>query len=60
MLGLTSHEPNFSLLREEVRFGGKKSQKRCVVCRCGEGKQAVIFYLYKGARVSEFMACSNN
>uniref|UniRef100_A0A7N8WPU0 5'-3' exoribonuclease 1 n=1 Tax=Mastacembelus armatus TaxID=205130 RepID=A0A7N8WPU0_9TELE len=28
MLGLTSHEPNFSLLREEVRFGGKKSQKR--------------------------------
>ncbi|XP_053293486.1 5'-3' exoribonuclease 1 [Pleuronectes platessa] len=28
MLGLTSHEPNFSLLREEVRFGGKKNQKR--------------------------------
>uniref|UniRef100_A0A3B3ZF56 5'-3' exoribonuclease 1 n=1 Tax=Periophthalmus magnuspinnatus TaxID=409849 RepID=A0A3B3ZF56_9GOBI len=28
MLGLTSHEQNFSLLREEVRFGGKKSQKR--------------------------------
>ncbi|XP_078420319.1 5'-3' exoribonuclease 1 isoform X2 [Cetorhinus maximus] len=28
MLGLTSHEPNFSLLREEVRFGGRKSQKR--------------------------------
>ncbi|XP_041805238.1 5'-3' exoribonuclease 1 isoform X2 [Chelmon rostratus] len=28
MLGLTSHEPNFSLLREEVQFGGKKSQKR--------------------------------
>ncbi|KAM9322764.1 5'-3' exoribonuclease 1 isoform 2-T2 [Pholidichthys leucotaenia] len=28
MLGLTSHEPNFSLLREEVRFGGKKTQKR--------------------------------
>ncbi|MEQ2267147.1 5'-3' exoribonuclease 1, partial [Xenotaenia resolanae] len=28
MLGLTSHEHNFSLLREEVRFGGKKSQKR--------------------------------
>lgn len=24
MLGLTSHEPHFSLLREEVRFGGKK------------------------------------
>ncbi|XP_069753461.1 5'-3' exoribonuclease 1 isoform X2 [Narcine bancroftii] len=28
MLGLTSHEPNFSLLREEVQFGGRKSQKR--------------------------------
>ncbi|XP_061588821.1 5'-3' exoribonuclease 1 [Cololabis saira] len=28
ILGLTSHEPNFSLLREEVRFGGRKSQKR--------------------------------
>ncbi|XP_039532768.1 5'-3' exoribonuclease 1 isoform X2 [Pimephales promelas] len=28
MLGLTSHEPHFSLLREEVRFGGKKAQKR--------------------------------
>uniref|UniRef100_A0A4W3HGW2 5'-3' exoribonuclease 1 n=1 Tax=Callorhinchus milii TaxID=7868 RepID=A0A4W3HGW2_CALMI len=28
ILGLTSHEPNFSLLREEVRFGGKKSQRR--------------------------------
>ncbi|XP_035984960.1 5'-3' exoribonuclease 1 [Fundulus heteroclitus] len=28
MLGLASHEHNFSLLREEVRFGGKKSQKR--------------------------------
>ncbi|XP_029470943.1 5'-3' exoribonuclease 1 isoform X2 [Rhinatrema bivittatum] len=28
MLGLTSHESHFSLLREEVRFGGRKSQKR--------------------------------
>ncbi|OCT80912.1 5'-3' exoribonuclease 1 [Xenopus laevis] len=28
MLGLTSHEVQFSLLREEVRFGGKKNQKR--------------------------------
>nr|XP_033814322.1 5'-3' exoribonuclease 1 isoform X3 [Geotrypetes seraphini] len=28
MLGLTSHEAHFSLLREEVRFGSKKSQKR--------------------------------
>jgi len=29
MLGLVSHEPHFSLLREEVRFGGKKdNQKR--------------------------------
>ena len=27
MLGLATHEPHFSLLREEVRFG-RKSQKR--------------------------------
>ena len=30
MLGLASHEPHFALLREEVRFGGKKDRnKRC-------------------------------
>ncbi|XP_078210179.1 5'-3' exoribonuclease 1 isoform X11 [Callithrix jacchus] len=29
MLGLTSHEAHFSLLREEVRFGGKKAQRVC-------------------------------
>ncbi|XP_072474295.1 5'-3' exoribonuclease 1 isoform X3 [Notamacropus eugenii] len=29
MLGLTSHESHFSLLREEVRFGGKKTQRVC-------------------------------
>ncbi|KAK7093653.1 hypothetical protein V1264_007358 [Littorina saxatilis] len=28
MLGLTSHEPHFALLREEVRFGGKKDRNR--------------------------------
>ena len=28
MLGLTSHEPHFSLLREEVRFGGKKDRNK--------------------------------
>ncbi|KAL7641450.1 UNVERIFIED_CONTAM: hypothetical protein RMT77_007321 [Armadillidium vulgare] len=28
MLGLTSHEPHFSLLREEVRFGGKKKANK--------------------------------
>lgn len=28
MLGLTSHEPHFSLLREEVRFGSKEANKR--------------------------------
>ena len=28
MLGLAMHEPHFSLLREEVRFTGKNSQKR--------------------------------
>lgn len=27
MLGLTTHEPHFALLREEVRFG-KQAQKR--------------------------------
>ena len=27
MLGLCTHDPHFSLLREEVRFGGKKNQK---------------------------------
>uniref|UniRef100_A0A8B9Q179 5'-3' exoribonuclease 1 n=1 Tax=Apteryx owenii TaxID=8824 RepID=A0A8B9Q179_APTOW len=29
MLGLASHEAHFALLREEVRFGGKKSQRAC-------------------------------
>uniref|UniRef100_A0A6I8NWP6 5'-3' exoribonuclease 1 n=1 Tax=Ornithorhynchus anatinus TaxID=9258 RepID=A0A6I8NWP6_ORNAN len=29
MLGLTSHESHFSLLREEVRFSGKKTQRVC-------------------------------
>ncbi|KAF2979207.1 hypothetical protein EK904_004232, partial [Melospiza melodia maxima] len=29
MLGLTSHEAHFALLREEVRFGGKKAQRVC-------------------------------
>ena len=28
MLGLSTHEPHFALLREEVRFGGKESKKR--------------------------------
>jgi len=28
MLGLASHEPHFSLLREEVKFGGKQKGKR--------------------------------
>jgi len=28
MLGLCTHDPHFSLLREEVRFGGKKSQAK--------------------------------
>lgn len=26
MLGLATHEPHFSLLREEVRFGGRKDR----------------------------------
>ncbi|XP_021342502.1 5'-3' exoribonuclease 1-like [Mizuhopecten yessoensis] len=28
MLGLSCHEPHFSLLREEVKFGGKKDAKK--------------------------------
>ncbi|KAK6965733.1 5p-3p exoribonuclease 1-like isoform X2 [Biomphalaria glabrata] len=28
MLGLTSHEPHFSLLREEVRFGGRRDKNK--------------------------------
>lgn len=28
MLGLTSHEPHFALLREEVRFGSKKDRNK--------------------------------
>ncbi|BFZ23484.1 hypothetical protein BsWGS_26524 [Bradybaena similaris] len=28
MLGLTSHDPHFSLLREEVRFGGKRDKNK--------------------------------
>ena len=28
VLGLLSHEPHFSLLREEVKFGGRNSKKK--------------------------------
>jgi 5'-3' exoribonuclease 1 len=28
MLGLLSHEPHFALLREEVKFGGKKGKTK--------------------------------
>ena len=28
MLGLVTHEPHMSLLREEVRFGGKKDRQK--------------------------------
>ena len=31
MLGLCTHDPHFSLLREEVRFGGKKSASKRTV-----------------------------
>ena len=31
MLGLCTHDPHFSLLREEVRFGGKKTAQKRIV-----------------------------
>ena len=31
MLGLCTHDPHFSLLREEVRFGGKKAAQKRIV-----------------------------
>ena len=31
MLGMCTHDPHFSLLREEVKFGGKKTQQKRTV-----------------------------
>lgn len=39
MLGLATHEPHFSLLREEVRFGGKKDRNKRYACV--QGKNAL-------------------
>lgn len=36
MLGLATHEPHFSLLREEVRFGGKKDRNKRYTCVWGK------------------------
>lgn len=40
MLGLATHEPHFSLLREEVRFGGKKDRNKRYACV--QGKNALL------------------
>ncbi|XP_064642506.1 5'-3' exoribonuclease 1-like isoform X2 [Lineus longissimus] len=50
MLGLTSHEPHFSLLREEVRFGGKKSQKRMTTV------EETTFHLLHLSLMREYLA----
>ena len=34
MLGLCTHDPHFSLLREEVRFTGKKTAQKRIVTPC--------------------------
>lgn len=45
MLGLATHEPHFSLLREEVRFGGKKDRNKRYACV--QGKNALLsVYMY--------------
>ncbi|XP_035664401.1 5'-3' exoribonuclease 1-like, partial [Branchiostoma floridae] len=49
MLGLTSHEPHFSLLREEVKFGGKKSQKRISV------PEEITFHLLHLSLMREYL-----
>nr|XP_013015092.1 5'-3' exoribonuclease 1 [Cavia porcellus] len=53
MLGLTSHEAHFSLLREEVRFGGKKTHsahlnltryEKSIVKRSDESNHKFLVY----------------
>jgi len=48
MLGLLSHEPHFSLLREEIRFG-RKSQKRA------NSPSAVTFHLLHLSILREYL-----
>jgi 5'-3' exoribonuclease 1 len=50
MLGLCTHDPHFSLLREEVRFGGKKTgQKRTVT------PEETTFHLLHLSLLREYM-----
>ncbi|CAH1774576.1 unnamed protein product [Owenia fusiformis] len=49
MLGLISHEPHFSLLREEVRFGGKNNQKRAT------SAEETVFHLLHLTLLREYL-----
>lgn len=49
MLGLCSHEPHFSLLREEVKFGRKNQQKRIVA------PEETTFYLLHLSLMREYL-----
>uniref|UniRef100_T1JKJ5 Uncharacterized protein n=1 Tax=Strigamia maritima TaxID=126957 RepID=T1JKJ5_STRMM len=49
MLGLCTHEPHFSLLREEVKFGGKTNQKRMV------SAQETTFHLLHLSLMREYL-----
>ncbi|XP_049842599.1 5'-3' exoribonuclease 1 [Schistocerca gregaria] len=49
MLGLCSHEPHFSLLREEVKFGRRNQQKRIVA------PEETTFYLLHLSLMREYL-----
>ncbi|XP_071541169.1 5'-3' exoribonuclease 1 [Panulirus ornatus] len=49
ILGLTTHEPHFSLLREEVRFGGKKDSRHT------SAPEATTFHLLHLSLMREYI-----